>query len=96
MPCSCGGKTYGTADCPLPDRGSRLWDLAWSVLVATGRDIDDGWMLMQIEVDHRVPGAYRYWFKNHSLPFMDGDPAYDGKSKYVILPPFVDTVVEAV
>ena len=71
---------------PLPDRGSKLWNQAWSALAATGRDIDEGWMLMVIEHHQPVPGGYRFHFKNHSLPFMDDDPAYDGKRKYVILP----------
>ncbi len=66
------------------------WDEAWAALAATGRDINEGWMLMQIE-DADVPGGRRYYFKNHSLVElrMSDDPGYDGKTKYVILPPSV-------
>ena len=66
-------------------RDSPLWDRAWAALMATGRDPADGWMLMCAE-RAAVPGGFRFAFKNHSLPFMPDDPAYDGRGKYVFLP----------
>ncbi len=69
----------------MPDRGSELWHQAWSALAATGRDIDNGWMLTAVQA-FRVPGGHRFWFKNHQLPFMPNDPAYDGHRKTVLLP----------
>ena len=70
-----------------PERGSSLWDQAWSALTATGRDPGAGWMLMNAE-PASVPGGYRFAFKNHSLceAVMSSDPAYDGRTKYIHLP----------
>ncbi len=71
-----------------PERGSILWHQAWSSLIATGRDPAAGWQLMNGEAAD-VPGGYRWSFKNHSLceASMRSDPAYDGRTKYVYLPP---------
>lgn len=67
------------------ERGTSAWNRAWAALQATGRDIDSGWMLMYAEKSN-VPGGLRFTFKHHDLPFMPGDPAYDGRTKYIQLP----------
>ena len=81
------GKVRIMAEIEHPERDSSLWRLAWAALQATGRDLSAGWMLMGAERAD-VPGGYRFAFKNHSLceRSMAGDPAYDGKTKYIYLP----------
>ncbi len=71
-----------------PERDSTEWNNAWSALIVTGRDPNDGWMLMHGEPQADIPGGYRWAFKNHSLcdPSMADDPAYNGKTKYLYLP----------
>ena len=67
------------------ERDSADWHRAWNALQATGRQPDDGWMLMHAE-QANVVGGLRFFFKNHDLPFMTDDPAYDGRIKYIQIP----------